>query len=395
VTIGRGLPAGPPDDGPSSPLRIALQIFLTLGAVTLGLWALYRTAAVIFILIAAALFAYVIAPLVEYAQCPVRLGGRRRRLPRPAAIAVVYVLLAGCAGLGGMVLLPGAMRQADEAVARVPEQLQSVLSWQRGWSRYYSRLPIPLEVRQRLDDSAAAASQSILMRTRESLQSLAVQATKLPWLLMTPILALFMLKDAGSIRKVIVSALPFQLRLRSHRLFEDLNAMLAAYVRAQLVACVLVGSLCGVGFAVIGLPYALLLGVLAGAMEFIPMVGPSLLAVTALIVALVHAPVTALWTFGFLATLRVVEDYVIYPRLIRRGLELHPLVVIVGVMAGAELGGVVGMFLAVPVVATATVICRHWLGWRESDAATAALDLDPGMATSPVLYSTPDERRGA
>ena len=69
--------------------------------------------------------------------------------------------------------------------------------------------------------------------------------------------------------------------------------------------------------------------------------------------------------------LRVVEDYVIYPRLIRRGLELHPLAVIVGVMADAELWGIVGVFLAVPFVATATVVCRHWLQWRDNDLATA------------------------
>ena len=82
-----------------------------------------------------------------------------------------------------------------------------------------------------------------------------------------------------------------------------------------------------------------------------------------------------LWVIGFLAFLRMIEDYVIYPRLIRRGLQLHPLAVIVAVLAGAELDGVVGMFLAVPAVAIASVVCRHWLAWRRCDRladATAA-----------------------
>ena len=187
---------------------------------------------------------------------------------------------------------------------------------------------------------------------------------------MIPVLAFFLLKDASSIRRTIVIALPFRFRLRSHRLFEDLNATLAAYVRAQLLACMLVGALCGIGFAVIGLPYAVLLGVLAGALEFIPLVGPFLLALMASTVGALHAPSTALWAIGFLATLRLAEDYVIYPRLIRRGLELHPLAVILGVLAGAELAGVAGMFLAVPAVATATVLVRHWLVWRSDDRAS-------------------------
>jgi len=76
--------------------------------------------------------------------------------------------------------------------------------------------------------------------------------------------------------------------------------------------------------------------------------------------------VLALWALAFLGVLRIVEDYVIYPRLIRRGIALHPLAVILAVLAGAELDGVVGIFLAVPAVAIATVVGRHWLGWRSA-----------------------------
>jgi len=135
---------------------------------------------------------------------------------------------------------------------------------------------------------------------------------------------------------------------------------------------VLVGSLCGLGFAVLGMPYPVLLGVLAGVLEFIPLVGPLLLAGVAAIVGALHAPGLVLRAVGFLAVLRVVEDYVIYPRLIRRGIQLHPLAVIVAVLAGAELDGVAGVFLAVPIVAIATVIYRHWGEWRSGDGVVDA-----------------------
>jgi predicted PurR-regulated permease PerM len=75
-----------------------------------------------------------------------------------------------------------------------------------------------------------------------------------------------------------------------------------------------------------------------------------------------------MWTAGFLTVLRVAEDYVIYPRLIGRHIDLNPLVVILAVLAGAELDGVAGVFIAVPIVALATVSGRHWLAWRERDA---------------------------
>ena len=164
----------------------------------------------------------------------------------------------------------------------------------------------------------------------------------LPWIGLIPILAFFLLKDATSVRRTIVIALPRRVQLRGHQLFEEMNATLAAFVRAQLLACMLVGALSGLGFAVLGVPYPVLLGVPAGVLEFIPLVGPLLVAAVAAGVGALHSPSLALWAIAFLAVLRVVEDYVIYPRLIRRGIPLHPIAVIVAVLAGARLAGIPG-----------------------------------------------------
>jgi predicted PurR-regulated permease PerM len=119
-----------------------------------------------------------------------------------------------------------------------------------------------------------------------------------------------------------------------------------------------------VGFALLGVPYALLLGSLAGILEFIPLVGPFALAVVATVIAALHGPGLALWVVVGLATFRMVHDYVIYPRLVGHTLDLHPFGVVVAVLAGAELGGVAGLFLAVPVAAMLSVIVRHWLLWN-------------------------------
>jgi predicted PurR-regulated permease PerM len=374
-------PSGPPAvllvDRPSA-LRTVLQILLAIGAIVLALWALHRIAAVVLVLIAASLFAYVVAPVVQMVQRPIRFGGRTHRMPRAAAIGLVYLLMAASVGTSIVMLLPLATQQASDAVARVPAYAQSFAAWEHGWSRYYERLKIPKELRAGIDQSVEAAGASLTASLQAAVPTVAERVSGLPWLVMIPVLAFFLLKDAASIRRLIVVDLPFRYRLRGHRLFEELNATMAAYVRAQLLACLLVGTICGVGFALIGVPYAVLLGVLAGVLEFIPMVGPLVLATIACLAAVAHAPMTAAWTIGFLATLRVIEDYVIYPRLIGRGLELHPLAVIVGVMAGAELDGVAGMFLAVPAVATATVVYRHWMMWREADVApTPAATVEP------------------
>src|ERR1019366_2107871 len=168
----------------------------------------------------------------------------------------------------------------------------------------------------------------------------------------------------------LLTALPHRMQLRSHRLLEELNQTLAAYVRAQLIACAVVGTLTGLGLALLGNPYALLLGALAAVVEFVPVLGPLALATVAIGIAALHDPMLAVWTAVFLGVLRIVEDYVIYPRLIGRDIHLHPLVVILAVLAGVELNGIAGVFIAVPVVALLTVAARHWLEWRERDAAS-------------------------
>jgi predicted PurR-regulated permease PerM len=350
-----------------SQTRIVLQIILIIVAVAVGFWTLHRLASVVFVLVLAALFAYVVAPLVQLAGRPIRIAGRPRRLSRAAAIALVYVLIAGGVSGGAALLLPSATEQINDIVARAPAYAESLVSWEHGWSRYYERLRIPRELRQSIDQSALAAGQGAVQSIQGSLLALVGSLSYLPWLLLIPILAFFLLKDAATIRRTFIRALPHQGQLRGHRLFEELNTALAAYTRAQLLACVLVGVLCGVGFAILGIPYPVVLGALAGMLEFIPLVGPLVLAVVAATIGALHAPMLAVWAVGFLGVLRLIEDYVIYPRLIRHGIHLHPLVVILAVLAGAELGGIAGMFLAVPVAAIASVLYRHWVEWRRDD----------------------------
>jgi predicted PurR-regulated permease PerM len=367
-------------------VRVALRVLLIVAGVALALWVLHALAFLLFVLMVAGLFAYVVAPMVEAIQRPVRIAGRSRRASRVTAIAVVYVFLAAAGSSATMLLLPSATEQLEDMIARAPGYAQSIQTWELGWSRYYKRLRIPVELRQRIDESVLAADDAAVTSIRGSLMALVGALQGLPWLILIPILAFFFLKDAATLRRSVVVALPFRIRLRGHRLFEEVNATLAAYVRAQLLACALVGTLCGLGLAALGVPYPVLLGALAGVLEFVPLVGPLLFGAIAVIVGLLHPHVPVIWIMAFLVLLRVVEDYVIYPRLMRRGVEIHPLAVIVAVLAGAELGGVAGMFLAIPIVAIVTVVSRHWRTWHGSDAA-AETPLPSAALASPISPS--------
>ena len=348
-----------------SQARVALQVLVAVAAVAVGLWLLYRLKRVVLVLILAMFFAYAIEPVVRFAERPVPVGGRLRVLPRGLAILCVYVLLLAAAATAVSFLLPTATQQVNDAIASAPGYEQSFRSWERGWTRYYDHLRLPAELREGIDRSAVAAGTASVDYLRGGVMFLAGGVAYLPWLILIPVLAFFLLREAGRLRGVLEGAVPVGARPRAHRLIEDVNTTIAAYMRAQLLACVVVGSLCGVAFSMLGVPYAVLLGILAAALEFVPLFGPVALAVFATVVAALRAPALALPVLGFLAVLRVVEDYVIYPRLIGRHIDLHPIAIVLAVLAGVELGGAVGIFVAVPLLAVGSVMTRHWWHWTD------------------------------
>jgi len=198
----------------------------------------------------------------------------------------------------------------------------------------------------------------------------------LPWLVLIPILGFFLLKDADSFRRSALQMLPRgRWRWRGDEFFQDVNTALAAYIRAQLTACLVVGGVTSLGFALIGLPSPLVLGVMAGALEFVPLVGPLVMVLLAALLAVLYSGFgMALVVLLFLGVLRIAQDYVIYPRIIGQGIHLHPLAVILAILCGAELAGVAGIFLAIPVIAIVTVSYRHWLEHRGRDSISEILE---------------------
>src|SRR5439155_2016818 len=142
------------------------------------------------------------------------------------------------------------------------------------------------------------------------------------------------------------------------------------------------------------------LGLLAGILEFVPLVGPLVVAILVALLALLHSGIgMAFVALLFLGVLRLVQDYVIYPRIIGQGIHLHPLAVILAILAGAEIAGVAGIFLAIPAIAILTVSYRHWLEHRGSETiaevieqAVVEAEVESEFAsTHPTATTTPDE----
>lgn len=373
--------------------RVVLRLILIVLGVAMVIWALYMLEGVILLLVLSIFFAYLIAPLVELVHRPIKFRGRRSRrqhlIPRTLAIGIVYLVIFGGLGVAVYILLPQVGEQLTGLGQQAPVYYKGISERAQSLERIYQRIPPPAR------ESVKTTVTETIHTVGEYVQNTAVTTATFalayaPWLVLIPILAFFLLKDADSFRRSALLMLPRgRMRWRGDELFQDVNSTLAAYIRAQLIACLLIGFICTIGFILIGVPYALVLGILAGFLEFIPLAGPLVVFVLALVFSSFHSPGQALVVFIFLAVLRVVHDYVTYPRIIGQGIHLHPLAVILAILCGAELAGVAGIFLAIPVIAIISVGYRHWMEHKGAEDGIVASLLQPPEPATPPAPPTP------
>jgi len=223
------------------------------------------------------------------------------------------------------------------------------------------RTPLPDGLRTSLMRGTQWAASSLEHSARETLDQVITAARYAQWLIVAPIAAFLLLTAAPIFQRSALRVLPRgHVRWRAEEYLRDVNSALAGYVRAQSAAAVIVGLQCVAGFLLLGLPSAISLGVLAGILELVPAIGP----LTALIIAASHTE-HALAVVIFLAIVRLVQDYVIYPRLVRQGMHLSTLAVILTVWAGAALAQAPGVMVAIPIAGFVSVSIRHWREYRE------------------------------
>jgi predicted PurR-regulated permease PerM len=329
--------------------RRAAQYTWTVALTALLLILVYQVRKTIFVFIVALLLAYLLSPLVNLLD---------RALPsnrtRALALGLAYVIFVGIVVLIGEQIGARVVEQANSLAQRLPQMLSS-------WEQVPVGPPTPLNsLRHQILDRArteiAARSGDLLSTVSQAgLKAIAV-VSNLIYVVIIPILSFFFLKDASLIRQHIldlVSEGPRRDLLDD--VMADIHLLLAHYMRALVLLSLAVFTADSIFFSILGVPYAVLLAALGGMLEFIPMLGPLTAGIMILIVSIVSgAPV--LVVLIFLVAYRVFQDYILSPQLMERGVALHPLLVIFGVFAGAELAGIAGTFLSVPVLALARVL---------------------------------------
>jgi predicted PurR-regulated permease PerM len=334
------------DHDPRALIRYALiGLALTIAL----LWATYLVREALLLIYIATLVAIGFGPIVNAIERR-RLAGRRR-LPRWAAILVIYVILIGSIVAVAIMIAPPLIEQAREFSTEIPSLLQRGQQWliDRGL------LAQQISVREAVEQTAGGGSDAV---------GTVVGAI---WrfvggvfgLLTILILAFYFLVDSDSIVRTFVRLFPRGERRRVEDACRRISTKVSAWLGGQLLLAAIIGGSAAIGLWMLGVPYFYVLALIAGIGEMIPVVGPILAAIPAVAVALSVSPSMALFVGIFFLVQQQIENHVLVPKVMERQVGVSAVVVIIALLIGGSLLGIVGAILAVPTAAILHVLFQE------------------------------------
>jgi predicted PurR-regulated permease PerM len=317
---------------------------LALVFVVLSFWLLYRFNQVVFILFIAIVMGTVIRPAVAWLH--------RRGLPRISGVILVYLLL--LALLIGFVLLlfPLIVEQGTTIAAAVPGYYQSLREWMVNYPnqlivRLSEFLPATLPglepVQQTVQQMLASAGQAL------GYMALAAKAIFMAMVIL--LLAFYWTLDGPRTIRSLLLLVPKGQRESISELILAMETKVGFYIAGQGVLCLAIGVMALVAYLIIGLPNALVLALVAGVLEAVPMIGPLLGAIPAVVIALSIAPSKLVWVIVATLVIQQMENSLLVPRVMRKAVGVNPFVSLLALFAFSSLFGIAGALMAIPLAA--------------------------------------------
>jgi predicted PurR-regulated permease PerM len=332
--------------------RRALYVTWTLFLFGAALAILYTIRNTLMIFVLALFLAHLLSPLLALAE-----RFFPRRVSRTVALGAVYLVLMGVLAAIAIPVGSRIAAQAATLAGKLPGAIEQ---------NPLGHVPLPnwLEPeRQRLAELLRNAVEDLNRSVLPSLTRAGTQILtgigSLLSLILIPILSFLFLKDGPGMRRVVVESFEADARELVDGLLSDLHLVLAKYIRALVLLSIATFLFYLAFLAATGVPYAILLAGVAALLEFIPVFGPLTAGVAILLLAVFSGYPHWIWILIFLVIYRVIQDYMLSPYLMSSGVEVHPILVLFGVLAGEQLAGVPGMFFSVPVIAALRLILER------------------------------------
>jgi predicted PurR-regulated permease PerM len=306
--------------------------------------------------------AYVLFPVVNWFDRTMPDRFHNWQIARPLAIIITYLLLLLI--VAGIVafIVPVVVEQVQFLIDNWPDLASQVREWGiQGLGWYTENIPSDWRatIETNLQNLANDAVNTLRTGLVATVTTVFSTASFILGFVVIPFWLFYILHDESQVKSGILHAIPRQLRPDVACLARLIDDVLSAYIRGQLLLILFVGGLSTIALLIIGVPFAIVLGLIAGIFEALPYVGPILGAIPALIVALLSDPISAIWVAATFFAIQQVENLILVPRISGESVKLHPAMVMVVLVIGNELAGLLGMLVAVPITATIRDVFKY------------------------------------
>ncbi len=297
----------------------------------------------------AAFIAYLLHPIVEYIH--------RKGIPRALAILMIYVLFFGGVGYGLYKGIPIILHQLQE----MTESLPLLVDTYNGWTKmiHHETAAWPKEMHKRVETIILEVEALVGLWLTKAVAGAKHLLNSAMVFLLVPFIAFYMLKDIEQMKRIAWQLTPKKWRSEGVEFLKDVDKSLGGYIRGQLFVCCLIGGLAALAFRIAGMDYPLLLGFIIGATNVIPYFGPIIGAVPAALLAATVSVKMLLIVLAIIFLLQFLEGNILSPFIVGKSLHIHPLIIMFSLFLGGEVAGVVGMIVAVPIVAVLKAALLH------------------------------------
>ncbi|HEY7065958.1 MAG TPA: AI-2E family transporter [Chloroflexota bacterium] len=309
---------------------------------------------------------FVIAAVLAFAMSPLVTRAQERGMPRPPAVGLVYLTLAVALVLSAGLLAQPFVVQASLLLQNLPAYVNGLQDMFVGLDAWLGHFGLGGGLATLQAEASHQVTTASTLFVGDLIRFLSQVASSALDAILVLVISFYLLLDGPRLRDGAHALVPAGYRSKALFVEESLGRVLGGYLRGQLLMAVILALVVGVTMQLIGMPYAVVLGVLAGVFELVPMLGPILSALPALAVAVFQPFPTVLVVLGIFFVIQQLENNVLAPRITGHAVGLHPLGAIFALLAGFELGGALGAVFAVPVAGfvwvMATTIYRRTIG---------------------------------
>lgn len=383
----------PPTEQPSLWMKWRLPGLVTVGVLIVA-FILYSALGALLPIIISVIVAEVLFPIVSFIER--HLPGRERypRAARIFSIAVIYVAFLAIIVALIILTIPPIVQEARDFVETVPQIYEDVKATIEELSEEYNQ-QVPDEIKAQVEEWAqslggALGSAALSIGTR-TLSTLAGTVSLLFGLAIVPFLLFYLLKDKEELLDGMYSILPQNVSRHTHNVLSLIHGVIGSYVRAQVISAAIVGGFVFLGLWVLDIKFALTLGLLAGLLGLIPIIGAFIGAAPALLVALATDPSKLIWVVLLFIIVQFIESNIISPRIQGSAVRLHPIFIMGTLVVASSIAGLWGVLIGVPVVAASRDVFvyfyKEWSGNGESSEQPDTEELDADEETAEAQSS--------